>query len=166
MDILLIQIGYLLNRCKIAKYSAIFLFIPFFVKNLGKRVRAFFLQSHSWSSWHSLTLPNLGASTPLEPTFKVQHNTLFLFLMFLSLLPLAEVALAKPSSALTHPPTSTHNIFGPHSADFELSALTALSPLDGRYWGKVKELSPFLREYGLICFRVLVEFSFAGSPLF
>ncbi|KAG5152916.1 hypothetical protein JHK84_029388 [Glycine max] len=65
-----------------------------------------------------------------------------------------QVALAKPSSALTHPPTSTHNIFGPHSADFELSALTALSPLDGRYWGKVKELSPFLREYGLICFRL------------
>ncbi|KAG4998360.1 hypothetical protein JHK85_029799 [Glycine max] len=67
---------------------------------------------------------------------------------------LQKVALAKPSSALTHPPTSTHNIFGPHSADFELSALTALSPLDGRYWGKVKELSPFLREYGLICFRL------------
>uniref|UniRef100_A0A0R0HYI6 Fumarate lyase N-terminal domain-containing protein n=1 Tax=Glycine max TaxID=3847 RepID=A0A0R0HYI6_SOYBN len=67
---------------------------------------------------------------------------------------LQKVALAKPSSALTHPPTSTHNIFGPHSADFELSALTALSPLDGRYWGKVKELSPFLREYGLICFRI------------
>ncbi|RDX96433.1 purB [Mucuna pruriens] len=57
----------------------------------------------------------------------------------------------------THTPTSTHNMFGPHSADFELSALTALSPLDGRYWGKVKELAPFLSEYGLIYFRVLVE---------
>lgn len=40
---------------------------------------------------------------------------------------------------------------------FELSGLTALSPLDGRYWGKVKELSPFLSEYGLIYYRVLVE---------
>ncbi|KAG8644961.1 hypothetical protein MANES_10G018200v8 [Manihot esculenta] len=41
--------------------------------------------------------------------------------------------------------------------DFELSNLTALSPLDGRYWGKVKDLSPYLSEYGLIYFRVLVE---------
>ncbi|KAL2317160.1 hypothetical protein Fmac_031036 [Flemingia macrophylla] len=57
----------------------------------------------------------------------------------------------------THTPTSTHKMFGPHSSDFELSALTALSPLDGRYWGKVKELAPFLSEYGLIYFRVLVE---------
>ncbi|KAJ9160259.1 hypothetical protein P3X46_025674 [Hevea brasiliensis] len=41
--------------------------------------------------------------------------------------------------------------------DFELSNLTALSPLDGRYWGKVKDLSPHLSEYGLIYYRVLVE---------
>ncbi|KAG7977643.1 hypothetical protein I3843_05G040400 [Carya illinoinensis] len=41
--------------------------------------------------------------------------------------------------------------------EFELSSLTALSPLDGRYWGKVKDLAPYLSEYGLIYFRVLVE---------
>ncbi|KAJ9175836.1 hypothetical protein P3X46_014348 [Hevea brasiliensis] len=41
--------------------------------------------------------------------------------------------------------------------DFELSNLTALSPLDGRYWGKVQDLSPHLSEYGLIYYRVLVE---------
>ncbi|KAJ8624330.1 hypothetical protein MRB53_032860 [Persea americana] len=41
--------------------------------------------------------------------------------------------------------------------DVELSGLMALSPLDGRYWEKVKELSPFLSEYALIRFRVLVE---------
>ncbi|KDP44832.1 hypothetical protein JCGZ_01332 [Jatropha curcas] len=41
--------------------------------------------------------------------------------------------------------------------DFELSSLTALSPLDGRYWGKVKDLSPHMSEYGLIFYRVLVE---------
>lgn len=46
---------------------------------------------------------------------------------------------------------------GEHSSDFELSSLTALSPLDGRYWGKVKDLAPFMSEYGLIYFRVLVE---------
>lgn len=44
--------------------------------------------------------------------------------------------------------------------DFELSNLTALSPLDGRYWGKVKDLSPHLSEYGLIYYRVLVEVHF------
>lgn len=65
----------------------------------------------------------------------------------------------------THTPTSTHKMFGPNSVDFELSALTALSPLDGRYWGKVKELAPYLSEYGLIYFRVLVEVPFL-IPLF
>ncbi|XP_074282718.1 uncharacterized protein LOC141607258 [Silene latifolia] len=40
---------------------------------------------------------------------------------------------------------------------FELSSLTALSPLDGRYWNKVKDLAPFMSEYGLIRYRVLVE---------
>lgn len=41
--------------------------------------------------------------------------------------------------------------------EFELSSLTALSPLDGRYWSKVKDLAPYMSEYGLIYFRVLVE---------
>ncbi|XP_002530414.3 adenylosuccinate lyase [Ricinus communis] len=41
--------------------------------------------------------------------------------------------------------------------DFELSNLTALSPLDGRYWSKVKDLSPYMSEFGLIYYRVLVE---------
>ncbi|KAL2462798.1 L-Aspartase-like family protein [Forsythia ovata] len=44
-----------------------------------------------------------------------------------------------------------------YSQDVELSSLTALCPLDGRYWAKVKELSPFTSEFGLIRFRVLVE---------
>ncbi|XP_016465292.2 uncharacterized protein LOC107788150 [Nicotiana tabacum] len=43
------------------------------------------------------------------------------------------------------------------SQDLELSSLSALCPLDGRYWGKVKELAPFMSEFGLIRFRVLVE---------
>lgn len=41
--------------------------------------------------------------------------------------------------------------------EIEHSILTALSPLDGRYWGKVKELAPFMSEYGLIYYRVFVE---------
>lgn len=42
-------------------------------------------------------------------------------------------------------------------ADLESFALMALSPLDGRYVQKVKDLSPFFSEYGLIRYRVLVE---------
>ena len=39
----------------------------------------------------------------------------------------------------------------------ELSALTALSPVDGRYGSKTAELRPLVSEYGLIRFRVEVE---------
>ncbi|XP_050209498.2 uncharacterized protein LOC126660191 [Mercurialis annua] len=43
------------------------------------------------------------------------------------------------------------------ASDAELPNLTALSPLDCRYWDKVKELSPYLSEFGLMYYRVLVE---------
>jgi adenylosuccinate lyase len=39
----------------------------------------------------------------------------------------------------------------------ELSELTAISPVDGRYRGKTKELAEYLSEFGLIKYRVLVE---------
>ena len=39
----------------------------------------------------------------------------------------------------------------------ELSALTALSPVDGRYASKTDGLRPWFSEYGLIYHRVLVE---------
>ncbi len=38
-----------------------------------------------------------------------------------------------------------------------LTALTALSPLDGRYHGKVGALRDYFSEFGLIRFRVLIE---------
>ena len=38
-----------------------------------------------------------------------------------------------------------------------LSALTALSPLDGRYRDKVSRLSDYFSEFGLIRYRILVE---------
>ena len=38
-----------------------------------------------------------------------------------------------------------------------VSPLLALSPLDGRYAGKVEALRPLLSEYGLIRCRVRVE---------
>lgn len=39
----------------------------------------------------------------------------------------------------------------------QLTALSAISPVDGRYRSKVQELAPFFSEYGLIRYRVLVE---------
>ena len=38
-----------------------------------------------------------------------------------------------------------------------LTALTALSPLDGRYHGKVEALRSYFSEFGLIRYRVLIE---------
>ncbi len=42
-------------------------------------------------------------------------------------------------------------------ANLPLTPLTALSPLDGRYWESVKELSPYVSEWGLIRARFEVE---------
>ncbi len=39
----------------------------------------------------------------------------------------------------------------------ELSSLTAISPVDGRYANKVSDLRPLFSEWGLIRYRVLVE---------
>ena len=39
----------------------------------------------------------------------------------------------------------------------ELSPLTAISPVDGRYAGKSADLRPMFSEFGLIRHRVLVE---------
>ncbi len=38
-----------------------------------------------------------------------------------------------------------------------LTSLTAISPIDGRYWEKVKELSDYFSEFALIKYRVLIE---------
>ncbi len=42
-------------------------------------------------------------------------------------------------------------------SQLQLSGLTALSPLDGRYGAKTASLRPYFSEYGLIYYRVLVE---------
>ena len=42
----------------------------------------------------------------------------------------------------------------------ELSALTAVSPIDGRYRGKTASLSQFFSEYALIRYRVRVEIEY------
>lgn len=44
-----------------------------------------------------------------------------------------------------------------------LSALTALSPIDGRYASKADSLRPYLSEFGLIKARVTVEIRWLQS---
>jgi adenylosuccinate lyase len=41
-----------------------------------------------------------------------------------------------------------------------LNSLTAISPIDGRYHNKTKELQKFFSEFGLIRYRVLVEIQY------
>ncbi|PIN01600.1 Adenylosuccinate lyase [Handroanthus impetiginosus] len=44
-----------------------------------------------------------------------------------------------------------------YSSDDELSSLTSLCPLDGPYWDKLKDLSPFMSEFALTKSRVVVQ---------
>ena len=50
----------------------------------------------------------------------------------------------------------------------DLSSLSAVSPIDGRYAGKTEDLRPIFSEFGLIHHRVLVEIRWlqhlAASP--
>lgn|SRR3990167_5840235 len=41
-----------------------------------------------------------------------------------------------------------------------LNELTAISPLDGRYWRKLQDLSEYFSEFGLIKSRVKVEIEY------
>ena len=42
----------------------------------------------------------------------------------------------------------------------EFNSLTAITPIDGRYYSKVKELSAYFSEYALIKYRILVEIEY------
>jgi adenylosuccinate lyase len=52
---------------------------------------------------------------------------------------------------------STFALYSSKSGTMKLSELTAISPIDGRYRAKTKELSDFFSEAALIRYRVLVE---------
>uniref|UniRef100_A0A2N9IFE2 Adenylosuccinate lyase n=1 Tax=Fagus sylvatica TaxID=28930 RepID=A0A2N9IFE2_FAGSY len=60
-------------------------------------------------------------------------------------------------AATQHTNNTTHKMRKMAACEFEISTLTALSPLDGRYWSKIRDLTPYMSEYGLIYFRVFVE---------
>ncbi|MGX8696548.1 MAG: adenylosuccinate lyase, partial [Prevotella sp.] len=42
----------------------------------------------------------------------------------------------------------------------ELSVLTAVSPIDGRYYGKTAPLIEYFSEYALIRYRIRVEIEY------
>ena len=42
----------------------------------------------------------------------------------------------------------------------KLNELTAISPIDGRYRGKTKDLAAYFSEYALIKYRVRVEIEY------
>ncbi|KAG7578372.1 Fumarate lyase N-terminal [Arabidopsis thaliana x Arabidopsis arenosa] len=72
-------------------------------------------------------------------------------------LPRVSFSVSSPHSLKLMTSRKVIAMAGASSRDLEMSNLTALSPLDGRYWGKVKELASSMSEFGLIYFRVLVE---------
>ena len=59
-------------------------------------------------------------------------------------------------AVLESAPVSSGKDFEPE-ADLELSDLTAISPLDGRYGAKIKILRACFSEYALVRARVIVE---------
>ena len=42
----------------------------------------------------------------------------------------------------------------------EINQLTALSPVDGRYWNQAGELSEYFSEFALIKYRVRIEIEY------
>ncbi|KAM9958779.1 hypothetical protein ACTFIW_012368 [Dictyostelium discoideum] len=46
------------------------------------------------------------------------------------------------------------------TTNIQLNNLTAISPIDGRYWGQVQVLSEYFSEYALIKYRVQVEIEY------
>ncbi|MDR1878331.1 MAG: adenylosuccinate lyase [Bacteroidales bacterium] len=53
-----------------------------------------------------------------------------------------------------------NRIFANKNRDMQLNSLTAISPLDGRYYHVVSELSDYFSEYAYIRTRVLVEIEY------
>ncbi|KNA20703.1 hypothetical protein SOVF_049920 [Spinacia oleracea] len=96
--------------------------------------------------------------TPLKTNLFASKG--FSFASLQSSLPVRKPFSCSAAISTSNATISTPKVKGSNEGDcsvFELSSLTALSPLDGRYWNKVKELAPFMSEYGLIRYRVLVE---------
>jgi adenylosuccinate lyase len=62
-----------------------------------------------------------------------------------------------------------HSLFFIEANFVQLTPLTAISPIDGRYFAKTAALRPLFSEYGLFRFRILIEIrwlqSLATQPL-
>ncbi|KXZ51231.1 hypothetical protein GPECTOR_13g718 [Gonium pectorale] len=72
-----------------------------------------------------------------------------------SLRPVATLAAPPPASTPSHAPQVAPTASQPSKLD--LTELTAVSPLDGRYGRMTAPLRSIFSEYGLIRFRILVE---------
>jgi adenylosuccinate lyase len=84
--------------------------------------------------------------------------------------PKGEYRSAQPEGSVNRPPgrpkgeyRSAQREGNPMSAQADTHALTALSPLDGRYAGKVAALAAQFSEYGLIRHRVRVELAWLAA---
>ena len=64
-----------------------------------------------------------------------------------------------PTFSYNAPPFSNHDFseIAHEQSPLPLTALTAITPIDGRYGSKVENLRAIFSEYGLIHARVLVE---------
>ncbi|KAG9138807.1 hypothetical protein Leryth_007443 [Lithospermum erythrorhizon] len=91
----------------------------------------------------------------LAPRFLPSPNNQFSTNLFQS--PRISLCKATVKQSLTNMEQTMKITNHEDNLDIELSSLISLCPLDGRYWNKAKELYPFMSEYGLIRFRVLVE---------
>lgn len=98
----------------------------------------------------SVSLMALSNATQIPTTFNPLKINPLRF-------PSSHVSFLSPSHTISNSLTAAANMSRLNSADFELSTITALSPLDGRYREKVKHLAPIMGEYGLNYYRVIVE---------
>lgn len=99
----------------------------------------------------SVSLMALSNATQIPTTFNPLKINPLRF-------PSSHVSFLSPSHTISNSLTAAaNNMSRLNSADFELSTITALSPLDGRYREKVKDLAPIMGEYGLNYYRVIVE---------
>jgi len=66
---------------------------------------------------------------------------------------------AKTKNKIINPKTSIYLFTVPKVSNI-ISMLTSISPIDGRYAAKTKELSDYFSEYALIRYRVFVEIQY------
>ena len=62
----------------------------------------------------------------------------------------------NPATRIQNPLVFLH----PNKLTVQLNPLTAISPIDGRYFNTTQSLAPYFSEFGLIRYRVLIEIEY------